>query len=80
MDQININGEGKKCYSSDPVGINVVFRETENLTVIINNSLFYKLYHSVLVVDNRCFSKNTIIIKNCTFEYNSFLFPHFEII
>jgi len=80
MDQININGEGKKCYNSDPVGINVLIVKVENFTIIIHNSFFSRLLHSALVVENRCFSKNTIIIENCTFEYNTFRSPHFQII
>jgi len=71
MNHISISGEGtgEQCYRSNTVGIGHI----EHLTIIINNSLFYELRHSALVVNNMITSKITIIMENCTFEGNSFV-------
>ena len=82
INRIVISGEGtgNECYNNDPVGINILILEMENLTIIINNSVFYKLDHSAVSVNNKCFCKNTIIFENCTFERNSFATTNSRII
>jgi len=81
MNHINISGEGtgKECYNRDPTGIHVlIIGNIENLIIIINNSLFYKLDHSALAVENRLSYSNRIIIENCTFEMNTFVAQDFQ--
>ena len=72
MNHINITGEEteNRCYNRDPIGINIVISMMENLLIVINNSLFYNLYHTALSIRSRCLGNNTIIIENCTFEHS----------
>ena len=81
MDQVTMSGRGtgKECYNNDPMGIYILIVNTGNLTIIINNSLFYKLDHSAVSVSDRYIGRNTIIVANTTFEKNSFTSPNAQI-
>ena len=61
MNQINIIGDGKKCYSSGSVGLHIGIEEIEYLTITLNNSLFYKLSHTALSIISKCNDNNKII-------------------
>ena len=64
-----------KCYNSDAIGIHiVVLNLIEDLMIIIKNSLFYNLDHMALSISSRCSSNNSIIIKNCSFDHNTYVF------
>ena len=77
MNQISISNN--KCYNSDPVdpvGIHiVVLNVIEDLMIVISNSLFYNLDHMALSISSRCSGNNIIIIENCTFVHNTYIFP-----
>ena len=81
MDQVTMSGRGtgKECYNNDPMGIYIMIVNIENLTIIINNSLFYKLDHSAVSISDRYIGRNTIIVANTTFEKNSFTSPNTQI-
>ena len=73
LNQIHISRN--KCYNSDAVGIHIVVLNTiEELMIVIKNSVFYNLDHMALSISSRCSGNNTIIIKNCSFENNTYLF------
>ena len=75
MNQITIRGggTGNECYKNNPVGIYIMIGAIDNLTIVINNSVFYKLDHSAVSIYSRCYGVNTINFENCTFEGNSFV-------
>ena len=81
MDQVTMSGRGtgKECYNNDPMGIYILIVNIEDLTIIINNSLFYKLDHSAVSINDRYIGRNTIIVVNTTFEKNSFTSPNTHI-
>ena len=62
-------------YNDDPMGIYILIGKLENLTITINNSVFYKLDHSAVSVNNMCSGKNKIIVANSIFEKNLFNSP-----
>ena len=73
LNQIHISRN--KCYNSDAVGIHiVVLNVMEDLMIVIKNSVFYNLDHMALSISSRCSGNNTIIIKNCSFENNTYIF------
>ena len=74
MNQINIvrKDAGSKCYNTNPVGIHIIINMMENLTIILNNSLFHDLHHTAIRVRSRCRDNNTFIIENCKFERNGY--------
>ena len=70
MNQINIIGDGNKCYSSNNiVGLHIII-SMETLTITLTNSLFYNLAYTTLFIFNRCCGKNTLYVENCSFENN----------
>ena len=73
MNQIKIIGEktGRKCYNGDAVGIYILIAIMEDLSIIINNSLFYSLNHGAIRIRNRCHGNSKLTIENCAFEYNT---------
>ena len=71
IQQMKFIGDHNKCYSNGPVGLHVAVNTIENLTIILNNSLFYNLDHTALIIIGKCKGNNTIkYIENCTFEGN----------
>ena len=72
MNQINIIGDGSKCYSSGPVGlhISVVINKTESLTINLTKSLFTNLRHTALTIISRDRNHNKVYVQNCTFKNN----------
>ena len=75
MNQINIIGSGSsKCYSNGPVGLHIEIDVTENLTIMLTNSLFHYLDYTALSIISRCYGKNTIKIENSTFANNTHTF------
>ena len=70
MNQINIIGDCKKCYSSGPVGLHITIKAMEYLTITLSNFLFYKLSHTALSIITKCNDNNKIYVDNCTFEQN----------
>ena len=82
MNHINITGEdtGNRCYNRDPIGINIVISMMENLLIVINNSLFYNLYHTAVRIRNQYGGNNTIIIENCTSEHSKNIYINKDIL
>ena len=68
INQITINSN--ECYNNNPIGMEIIILEVENLIIIINNSLFYELDHTALSINSKYYSNNIIIIENCTFNLN----------
>ena len=68
INQITINSN--ECYNNNPIGMEIIILEVENLIIIIKNSLFYELDHTALSINSKYYSNNIIIIENCTFNLN----------
>ena len=72
MNQIDIIGDGSKCYNDGTVGLHILIaiRTTKSLTINLTNSLFKNLSHTVLTINNQCSGYRKVYIENCTFEDN----------
>ena len=69
MNQINISSNNK-CYNKYPIGVHIIIQVIGDLTIIMHNSLFYKLDHTALSIIDRFYGSTTVIIENCTFIEN----------
>ena len=69
LNQININSN--QCYNN-PKGIYIYINSYYyTVTIIINNSLFYNLDHTVLSINSINSGNSVIIVENCTFGFNT---------
>ena len=50
MQQMKFIGNNNRCYSNNAVGLSVEIYTIDNLTVILKDSLFYKLDHTALSI------------------------------
>ena len=76
IQQMKFIGDNDRCYDNDAVGLYLAMNPIENLTVILNDSLFSNLDHTALTIIGKCEGNSTIKIENCTFENN--MKSHYE--
>ena len=76
IQQMKFTGDNGRCYDNDAVGLYVAMNPIENLTVILNDSLFSNLDHTALTIIGKCEGNSVIKIENCTFENN--MKSHYE--
>ena len=70
VNQVNIIGDGSKCYSDGNAGLHIVIVTMEGLTINLTNCLFSNLDHTALTIISRSCDNSKMYIENSTFESN----------
>ena len=77
INQIDIIGDGSKCYSDGTTGLHIHVILIEGITISLTDSLFSNLDHTALTIISQCHGYSKILIENCTFENNHILSHNF---